>query len=98
MYFGKKQQKPYKGILLTHKPKPGETKVSRSRVTHWSYSRRRRRRPSASLSRRRKARVALSTLESGRLELKTVFQFVLTSALSDVILPPDEFFEFWRQA
>jgi hypothetical protein len=29
---------------------------------------------------------------------KNRFQFVLTSALSDVILPPDEFFEFLRQA
>ncbi len=50
--------------------------MSRGRVTHRSYGRRRRR-PSASLSRRRKARVALSTLESGRLELKTVFNLYL---------------------
>jgi hypothetical protein len=77
MYFGKKQQKPHTGILLTHEPKPGEAKVSRSRVTHRSHGRRRRRRPSASLSRRGKARVALWTLESGCLELKTVFNLYL---------------------
>lgn len=74
MYLGKKQQKTYTSILLTHEPKPGETKVSRSRVTHRSDGRRR---PSASLSRRGKARVALSTLESGCLELKTVFNLYL---------------------
>jgi len=52
--------------------------VSRSRVTHRSCGRRRRRRrPSASLSRGGKARVALSSLESGRLELKTVFNLYL---------------------